>query len=118
MNLNEWLDNPDRKGIPLPVADAIRTALAEVEQLKDVLAWQEQRNAMNVKTLTAEVEWLRTLQKKESDIYRRNVEEIEQMRAKIDKALKTAPKDPDRAALCNLPGYIRAMVRALKGGEK
>ena len=92
--------------------------VAEVEQLKDVLAWQEQRNAMNVKTLTAEVEWLRTLQKKESDIYRRNVEEIEQMRAKIDKALKTAPKDPDRAALCNLPGYIRAMVRALKGGEK
>jgi len=34
---------------------------------------------------------------------------------RIDKALKAAPKDPDRAALYNLPGYIRAMVRALKG---
>jgi len=200
VNLNEWLDNPDRKGIPLPVADAIRAVLAEVEQLKDEVAWQEQRNAMNVKTLTAEVEWLRTLQKKESDIYRRNVEEVEvlkqlnhdvvqdevhwrnkagdrkieeqtkeierleelaerrrqdradalnvksrdgllssewlartgkaererdearaeveRLRARINKALKAAPKDPDRAALCNLPGYIRAMVRALKGGEK
>ena len=92
-------------------------ALAEVEQLKDVLAWQEQRNAMNVKTLTAEVEWLRTLQKKESDIYRRNVEEIEQMRAKIDKALKTAPKHPDRVYHRNFPVYIQAMVKAL-GGEK
>ena len=71
MNLNEWLDNPDRKGIPLPVADAIRTALAEVERL----------------------------------------------RARINKALKAAPKDPDRVWLRNLRGYIRAMVKAL-GGEK
>ena len=44
--------------------------------------------------------------------------EVERLRARINKALKAAPKDPDRAALCNLPGYIRAMVRALKGGEE
>ena len=45
-------------------------------------------------------------------------QQVERLRARINKALKAAPKDPDRAALCNLPGYIRAMVRALKGGEK
>ena len=46
------------------------------------------------------------------------IAEIAELQAKIDKALKAAPKDPDRVHLRNLPGYIRAMVRALKGSEK
>ena len=46
------------------------------------------------------------------------IEEIAELQAKIDKALKAAPKNTDRVYHRNFPVYIHAMVRALKGGEK
>ena len=46
---------------------------------------------------------------------RENSRRLTEAQERIDKALKAAPKDPDRVHLCNLPGYIRAMVKALKG---
>ena len=61
MNLNEWLDNPDRKGIPLPVADAIRTALAEVERLRaenQALKTEVERMRAENQDLKTEVERL------------------------------------------------------------
>jgi hypothetical protein len=52
VNLNEWLDNPDRKGIPLPVADAIRAVLAENERLGELAERrrQDRADALSVKS--------------------------------------------------------------------
>jgi hypothetical protein len=46
------------------------------------------------------------------------IAENDRLRYRIYRALKAAPKDPDQVYLRNLPGRIRAMVRALKGKEE